>query len=148
MKTMTKLDDKEAYLALKAVTLKDHTAIHDLVKCIDKMVMLGGKMKTLDAEIGVAIWSKKYETEMPEFEVWCRDELEALTYMAGSLTGRVERHKLINRCKEKGDRGICDFVKDFETVTLMVKSREMAVNETMLKLIRFRHLTSELTMVG
>ncbi len=148
MKTMTKLDDKEAYLALKAVTLKDHTAIHDLVKCIDKMVMLGGKMKTLDAEIGVAIWSKKYETEMPEFEVWCRDELEALTYMAGSLAGRVERHKLINRCKEKGDQGICDFIKDFETVTLMIKSREMAVKETMLKLVKFRHLNYETTMVG
>lgn len=145
---MTKMDYKEAYLALKAGTLGDKTALSDLVRCIDKMVMLGGKMTNLDTEIRAAIWSKKYEAEMPEFEVWCRDELEALTYMASSLTGRVEHHKLINRCKEKGDPGICDFIKDFERVTLMVKSREIGVRETMLKLVRFRHLTSEVTMVG
>lgn len=148
MKTITKDTYKEAYLALKAEKPKGQTALMDLIKCMDKMVMLGGKMSALDGEIQRAIWSKKYEKEMPEFEEWCCDELEALSYMADSLTCRVESHKLINRCKDKGDHLICDLVKDFETVTLMVKSREMSVKATMLKLIRFRHLNCDVTMVG
>ena len=148
MKTMTKVDYKKAYKALKAERAKGHTAISDLVKCIDKMLMLGGKMKALDAEIQTAIWSKKYEETMPDFERWCWDELDALTYMSASLSKRVAHHKLINRCKDKGDSTVCDFIKDFETLTLMVKSREMAVKETMLKLISLRHLKSDLTLVG
>lgn len=148
MKTMTKVDYKEAYLALKGERVKGHSAINDLVKCMDKMLMVGGKLKALDAEIQGAIWSKKYEDSMPEFEIWCCDELNALTYMAESLSERVAHHKLINRCKDKGDHTVCDFVDDFETIILMVKSDEMAVKMTILKLIRFRHLTNQMTLVG
>lgn len=146
--TKTKMTDKEAYLALVAKGTKDHTALNDLIKCIDKMVMLGGKMKALDGEIQAAIWSKKYDHEILEFEAWCRDELEALTYMADRLKERVEGHKLINHCRDQGDHSICDFIKDFETVTLMVKSREMTVKETLLKFIKLRHIGRRVTMVG
>lgn len=115
------------------------TALHDLTKYIDKMAMLGSRFSALDEEIQSALWTRRHDCHMDDFEDYCKTELAALTYMAGKITGRAIHNKLICSAIEKGDLEMVAIRKDFERTALKVKKHEVVAKDDFRKLARFRH---------
>lgn len=138
MKTLDKREQRNNYERLLNEQLERHTAQYDLVKYIDKMIMVGSKFKELDEEIKKALWTRRHDKDMEDFQNYCNTELAALTYMAGRIHMRVHRNRLICCALSDGNREVMTYRKDYETVALMVKEKELAVKEDLLQLMHFR----------
>lgn len=142
MKTRIQITDHTKTAVLWTEAESRETALHDLIKYIDKMAMLGSKFSQLDAEIQSALWTRRHDRHLEDFEHYCQTELAALTYMASKLTGRALHNKLICHALEKGDSEVAAYRKDFERKALKVKEYEVAAREDFLKLGKFRHRSS------